>query len=206
MLRSFAFLAAVLLAFSAPAPVSAREVPAMASAGAGTEKAWEVRYVKNTRQTIEKGVSGVMQGLKSTADLQRSVWSLCSNWQDEWEDSTLFRLEHDRDIDVYGNLYSLQVMCRILRLAAEDWVSFEETPASLQVLEQAQWLEQRSRRLADPVAEIIRQQSLSEFLPRRLDIMKEGFAYVDELYLAAPFDPRSRREVSEPPKQDKEKE
>ena len=142
---------------------------------------WEKRYVKEARITIEKGVMSVMSGLTSPEHLRDSVEYFCRTW-DNWADSQLFILQNERDIDVYGNLYSLQVICRTLRLAAEDWYAVEKSSLTETVLEKALMLEKRSRLLADPVAEIIVRQSYSEYLPRRVEIMKEQFPYVDEFY------------------------
>ena len=142
---------------------------------------WETRYVKEARITIEKGVMSVMNGLSSSRQLYDSVESFCRTW-DNWADSRLFILQDERDVDVYGNLYSLQVLCRTLRLAAEDWHDVEPNALSEHTLERAVWLEEQSRLLADPVAEIISRQSYSEYLPRRVAIMNEQFHYVDEFY------------------------
>ncbi len=142
---------------------------------------WEEQYVRDTRLTIEKGVTGVMSGLNTPEQLSESVDYFCRTWGD-WADSKLFILQDDRDIDVYGNLYSLQVICRTLHLAAEDWHEAENSSRSSAVLEKALWLEAQSRLLADPVAEIIIRQSYSAYLPRRVEIMKEQFPYVDEFY------------------------
>lgn len=143
--------------------------------------AWEKRYVKEARLTIEKGVMSVMGGLTSPEYLRDSVDYFCRTW-DNWADSRLFVLQDDRDIDVYGNLYSLQVICRTLHLATVDWHHMEKSARSAAALEKALWLEKQSRLLADPVAEIIIRQSYSEYLPRRVEIMKEQFPYVDEFY------------------------
>ena len=145
----------------------------------GTE--WEKQYVRDTRLTIEKGVTSVMSGLHSTEQLSESVDYFCRTWT-SWADSKLFILQDERDIDVYGNLYSLQVICRTLYLAASDWHDVENSTRSSEVLEKTQWLEEQSRLLADPVAEIITRQSYSDYLPRRVEIMKEQFPYVDEFY------------------------
>ena len=142
---------------------------------------WEKRYVQDARTTIEKGVTSVMSGLSSPEQLRESVESFCRTW-DNWADSQLFILQDDRDIDVYGNLYSLEVLCRTLRLAADDWHSVEKSSRSEATLEKARWLERQSRLLAAPVAEIITHQSYSEYLPRRVEIMQEQFFYVDEFY------------------------
>ena len=143
--------------------------------------AWEEQYVNDARLTIEKGVNSVMNGLTTPEQLSESVDYFCRTWSD-WADSKLFILQDDRDIDVYGNLYSLQVICRTLHLAAEDWHEVENSSRSYAVLEKALWLEEQSRLLADPVAEIISRQSYSAYLPRRVEIMKEQFPYVDEFY------------------------
>lgn len=142
---------------------------------------WEEPYVRDARLTIEKGVTSVMSGLSTPEQLSESVDYFCRTWSD-WADSKLFILQDDRDIDVYGNLYSLQVICRTLHLAAEDWHEAENSSRSSEVLEKALWLEEQSRLLADPVAEIITRQSYSDYLPRRVEIMKEQFPYVDEFY------------------------
>lgn len=142
---------------------------------------WEKRYVKEARITIEKGVLSVMNGLSSPEQLKDSVESFCRTW-DSWADSKLFILQDDRDIDVYGNLYSLQVLCRTLRLAAGDWHEVENSSRSEATLEKALWLEEQSRLLASPVGEIITRQSYSDYLPRRVEIMQEQFPYVDEFY------------------------
>ena len=147
----------------------------------GIGSAWEEPYVKDARLTIEKGVTSVMNGLTTPEQLSESVDYFCRTWND-WADSKLFILQDDRDIDVYGNLYSLQVICRTLRLAAEDWHEVENSSQSFAVLEKALWLEEQSRLLADPVAEIISRQSYSAYLPRRVEIMKEQFPYVNEFY------------------------
>ena len=142
---------------------------------------WEEEYVKAARITVEKGVMGVMNGVHGPEQLQASVEQLYRHW-DGWAESPLFLLEDDRDIDVYGNLYSLQVMCTTLRLAAEDWHKAENSDRSEEILERALWLEKESRLLAEPVAEIITHQSYSLYLPRRVEIMKEQFPYVEEFY------------------------
>lgn len=148
--------------------------------GASSQK-WEEDYVKAARITIEKGVMGVMNGVRDAQQLQTSVEQLYRNWEG-WADSRLFILQDDRDIDVYGNLYSLQVLCRTLRLASEDWHDVDRSARSEEVLEKALWLEKQSRLLAEPVAEIIIRQSYSLYLPRRVEIMREQFPYVDEFY------------------------
>ena len=139
---------------------------------------WEKRYVKETRITIENNIQSLMDGILSRKDVATTVDTFCRTW-DKWAESKLFILDDDRDIDVYGNLYSLQVMCRTLFLAAGDWNRAEPSEESGDVLEKAQWLEQRSRRLAEPVAEIIRNQSYSSYLPRRIEIMQGMLPYVD---------------------------
>ncbi len=159
------------------AGASAGKAPAENTAS----RKWEEEYVKAARITVEKGVMGVMNGVHSPEQLQASVEQLYHNW-DGWAESPLFLLEDDRDIDVYGNLYSLQVMCTTLRLAAEDWHKAENSDRSEETLERALWLEKESRLLAEPVAEIITHQSYSLYLPRRVEIMKEQFPYVEEFY------------------------
>ena len=139
---------------------------------------WEKRYVKETRITIENNIQSLMDGILSRKDVATTVDTFCRTW-DKWAESKLFILDDDRDIDVYGNLYSLQVMCRTLFLAAGDWNRAEPSEESGDVLKKAQWLEQRSRRLAEPVAEIIRNQSYSSYLPRRIEIMQGMLPYVD---------------------------
>ena len=139
---------------------------------------WEKRYVKETRITIENNIQSLMDGILSRKDVATTVDTFCRTW-DKWAESKLFILDDDRDIDVYGNLYSLQVMCRTLFLAAGDWNRAEPSEESGDVLKKAQWLEQRSRRLAEPVAEIIRNQSYSSYLPRRIEIMQCMLPYVD---------------------------
>ena len=152
---------------------------------------WEKRYVKETRITIENNIDSLMEGIHSRIALTASVETFRRTWE-KWEDSKLFILEDDRDIDVYGNLYSLQVICRTLRLAASDWHAFEPSNESLRVLEMATWLEQRSRRLAEPVAEIIRHQSYSSYLPRRIEIMQDMLPYVDICYKEREFGSRMK--------------
>lgn len=142
---------------------------------------WEQNYIAAARITIEKGVMSVMSGISSPKQLCDSVDYFCRTWE-SWEHSPLFILRDDRDIDVYGNLYSLQVMCRTLFLAAKDWHEWERSTVSAAVLEKALDLENKSRLLAEPVAEIITRQSYSAYLPRRVEIMKEQFSYVDEYY------------------------
>ena len=171
----------VLVSFLVPSfflPWEARAT-AHAAGKAGTE--WEERYVKEARITIEKGVIGVMSGLHSSEQLRESVDSFCRTWSN-WEESRLFILQDERDIDVYGNLYSLRVLCRTLRLAAGDWHEMEKSARSEATLEKALWLEKESNLLASPVAEIIMRQSYSDYLPRRVEIMQEQFPYVDEFY------------------------
>ena len=147
---------------------------------------WEKRYIKETRITIENNVKSLMDGLRSSQDLAESVKTFHNTWE-EWTASRLFILENDRDIDVYGNLYSLQVMCRTLRLAAEEWCGEEDSSQARKSLEQAQWLEKKSRRFAESVAEIIRHQSYSSYLPRRIEIMQQMLPYVDICYKTQPF-------------------
>ena len=142
---------------------------------------WEKRYVKETRITIENNIQGIMDGILNRKDLATSIDTFIRTW-DKWTESKLFIMNDDRDIDVYGNLYSLQVMCRTLLLAANDWREAEPSIESQQVLEKAEWLEMRSRRLAEPVAEIIRNQSYSSYLPRRIEIMQDMLPYVDICY------------------------
>ncbi|MBQ4615731.1 MAG: hypothetical protein IJB29_03335 [Mailhella sp.] len=142
---------------------------------------WEHRYIKETRITIENNMKGLLDGISSRTDLATSVDTFVRTW-DKWTESQLFILDNARDIDVYGNLYSLQVMCRTLRLAAEDWHAEEATPQSKKTLDKAIWLDTRSRRLAEPVAEIIRRQSYSSYLPRRIEIMQDMLPYVDICY------------------------
>ncbi len=147
---------------------------------------WEKRYIKETRITIENNVKSLMEGLQSSLDLAESVDRFHHTW-DDWKSSRLFVLEHDRDIDVYGNLYSLQVMCRTLRLAVEDWCKEEDSTQAQKTLKQALWLEQKSRLFAESVAEIIRRQSYSSYLPRRIEIMQQMLPYVDICYKIQPF-------------------
>jgi hypothetical protein len=154
--------------------------------GMPLDASWEERYVKDTCTTIENNVEAVLSGLRSSDDLASSVLMLCRNW-DDWAQSRLFKLATARDIDVYGNLYSFMVMCRTLRLAAEDWLNLEPGKDSQKVFNKALWLENRSRRLAEPVGEIIKNQSYSSFLPRRVEIMDEQFDYVDICYKRRPF-------------------
>ena len=136
-----------------------------------TRPDWEERYVQEARITIEKGVMSIMSGLSSPQQLRESVENFYRTWEN-WSDSKLFVLQDDRDIDVYGNLYSLEVLCRTLRLAAEDWHAVEKSSRSEAALEKALWLEQQSHLLAAPVAEIITRQSYSDYLPRRVKIMQ----------------------------------
>jgi len=153
---------------------------------------WEKRYVKDTRVTIENNIDSLMEGIVSCKELAASVDTFCRTW-DKWEDSKLFILDSDKDIDVYGNLYSLQIICRTLRLAASDWDEAAQSAESLEVLKKAQWLEQRSRRLAEPVAEIIRHQSYSSYLPRRIEIMQDMLPYVDICYRQKGFAERMKK-------------
>jgi hypothetical protein len=145
------------------------------------DSAWEERYIMEARSTIEMGVMSLLKGLTSAEQLCDSVALFRRTWSD-WAHSRLFILQDDKDIDVYGNLYSLQVLCRTLVLTAEDWHTREQTSRSEEVLEQAYWLEEQSRLLAEPVAEIISRQSYSDYLPRRIEIMKQQFSYVDTFY------------------------
>lgn len=182
-MKNICFVLFFLFGFLGPSFVAPWEAHATAYAS-GKSKAgadWEERYVKEARITIEKGVIGVMSGLHSPEQLRESVDSLCRTWS-SWEDSRLFILQDDRDIDVYGNLYSLRVLCRTLRLAAGDWHAAEQSARSESTLQKALWLEKESNLLASPVAEIIRHQSYSDYLPRRVEIMQEQFPYVDEFY------------------------
>jgi len=162
----------------------------------GSNPAWEARYVKDTRTTIEIGVLTLMKGIKNAADLLDSVNVFYGGWE-RWQESRLFVLENSRDIDVYGNLYSLQVMCRTLRLAAEDWNRISPSKQAQDALQKTMWLEKRSARLADPVAEIITQESHSSYLPRRIEIMKEMFGYVDTCYQQYDFDEQLRKSYAE---------
>lgn len=162
----------------------------------GSNPAWEARYVKDTRTTIEIGVLTLMKGIKNADDLLDSVNVFYGGWE-KWQESRLFVLENSRDIDVYGNLYSLQVMCRTLRLAVEDWNKISPSKQTQATLEKALWLEKRSARLADPVAEIITQESHSSYLPRRIEIMKEMFGYVDICYQQYDFDELLRKSNEE---------
>ena len=182
-MKNICFVLFFLFGFLGPSFVAPWEAHATAYAsGKGKAGAdWEERYVKEARITIEKGVIGVMSGLHSPEQLRESVDSLCRTWS-SWEDSRLFILQDDRDIDVYGNLYSLRVLCRTLRLAAGDWHAAEQSARSESTLQKALWLEKESNLLASPVAEIIRHQSYSDYLPRRVEIMQEQFPYVDEFY------------------------
>ncbi len=152
---------------------------------------WEKRYVKETRITIENNIDSLMEGIRSREDLADSIDTFCRTWE-KWTASKLFILDDDRDIDVYGNLYSLQVICRTLRLAAADWDEAAASEASQKALTKADWLEKRSRRLAEPVAEIIRNQSYSSFLPRRIEIMQDMLPYVDICYRERGFGERIR--------------
>ena len=207
----------LLLLCSAPLCVEAKEasVPAQPQVEKNTKKAapatvkkaegkdsakkdaldalpeWEQRYVKETRITIENNIDSLMEGIHSRIELTGSIETFQRTWE-KWEESRLFILEDDRDIDVYGNLYSLQVMCRALRLAASDWNTLEPSDESRRVLEKAKWLEQRSRRLAEPVAEIIRHQSYSSYLPRRIEIMQDMLPYVDICYKERGFGDRMK--------------
>lgn len=153
---------------------------------------WEKRYVRETRVTIENNINSLMEGIHSRKDLAASIGTFCRTWE-KWSESRLFVLDDDRDIDVYGNLYSLQVMCRTLRLAAADWNAAEQSEDSSAALEKAEWLEVRSRRLAEPVAEIIRHQSYSSYLPRRIEIMQEMLPYVDICYQEKGFGDRMKK-------------
>ena len=166
--------------FSGPAPAFAF-VAKVAESAPLVGKDWEKTYVDAARITIEKGVMSVMSGISSPEQLRDSVDYFCRTWEN-WADSRLFIMDDDRDIDVYGNLYSLQVMCRTLHLAASDWHEMENSARSAATLEKAFELEKKSRLLADPVAEIITRQSYSAYLPRRVEIMKDLFPYVDEFY------------------------
>ncbi|WP_446423721.1 hypothetical protein [Mailhella sp.] len=165
------------------------EQPAVISLGPDgmpLDASWEERYVKETRITIENNVTSVMRGLATPDDLAVSVLMLCRTW-DDWAQSKLFNLDDARDIDVYGNLYSFMVMCRTLRLAAEDWQKQDDGREAQEVFNKSLWLEKKSRRLAEPVGEIIKNQSYSSFLPRRVEVMEEQFKYVDECYKRRPF-------------------
>ena len=182
-MKNICFVLFVLVSLLGPSlivPWAARAT-ARASGVDRAGAAWEERYVKEARITIEKGVIGVMSGLHSSEQLRESVDSFCRTWS-SWEESRLFILQDERDIDVYGNLYSLRVLCRTLRLAAGDWHDMEKSARSEATLEKALWLEKESNMLASPVAEIIMRQSYSDYLPRRVEIMQEQFPYVDEFY------------------------
>lgn len=176
--------AAVVVSLSVLSFFVPQEVCATAPTAEHTETMrpdWEKRYVKEARITIETGVMSVMSGLSSPEQLRESVNYFCRTW-DNWADSRLFILQDERDIDVYGNLFSLQVLCRTLRLAAGDWHEVEKSSRSEATLEKALWLEKQSNLLAAPVGEIISRQSYSAYLPRRVEIMQEQFPYVDEFY------------------------
>lgn len=168
-----------------PAPQGHTVIP-LGPDGMPLDTSWEVRYVKDTRTTIEQGVNAVLSGLVTPKELRESVEILCRNW-DTWAESKLFLLDSARDIDVYGNLYSFTVMCRTLRLAAEDWLRADESREAQSVFNKALWLEKKSLRLAEPVGEIIKNQSYSSFLPRRVEIMEEQFKYVEVCYNKRPF-------------------
>ena len=176
-------LLACFLAVAGMSSGEARAAGESAARGQSTvsSAAWEEDYVKAALITIEKGVMSVMNGVRSPQQLQAAVDQLYRNWEG-WADSRLFILEDDRDIDVYGNLYSLQVLCRTMSLAAEDWYGAEKSDRAEATLEKALWLDKESRLMAEPVAEIIIRQSYSQYLPRRVEIMKEQFPYVDEFY------------------------
>ena len=152
---------------------------------------WEKRYVKETRITIENNIDSLMEGIHSPTDLVGSIDTFCRTWE-KWSDSALFVLDDDRDIDVYGNLYSLQVICRTLCLAAADWKDAEQSKESIEAHKKAEWLEKRSRRLSEPVAEIIRNQSYSSYLPRRIEIMQDMLPYVDICYQQKGFGERMK--------------
>lgn len=182
-MKNICFVLFVLVSLLGPSFVIPWEARATARASGidSTGAQWEERYVKEARITIEKGVISVMSGLHSSEQLRESVDSFCRTWS-SWEESRLFILQDERDIDVYGNLYSLRVLCRTLRLAAGDWHDMEKSARSEATLEKALWLEKESNMLASPVAEIIMRQSYSDYLPRRVEIMQEQFPYVDEFY------------------------
>ena len=131
-----------------PAPWKAGAVVSTPEGVKTASPSWEDRYVKEARITIEKGVMSVMNGLRTPEQLQESVNYFCRTWNDHWADSQLFILQDERDIDVYGNLYSLKVLCRTLRLAANDWHAVERSSRSEETLEKALWLEKQSELLA----------------------------------------------------------
>lgn len=144
------------------------------------------RFTQDAHETIDIGVTNIMKEMTSPQQLEEAVNLFVETWQ-EWKHSKLFILKDDRDIDVYGNLYSLQVMCRTLLLAATDWNRLSPGKNSENLLEKALWLDEQSRLLASPVAEILTRQSYSETLKLRVQIMIHEFPYVKTLYNQAPF-------------------
>ena len=144
------------------------------------------QFTKDARETIDIGVTSIMQEMDSPHQLEETVNLFVRTWND-WEKSKLFVLKDDKDIDVYGNLYSLQVMCRTLLLAAIDWNRMSPGERSDSLLQKAQWLDKRSQLLADPVAEILKRQSYSDVLKLRVEVMVREFPYVEVLYGRSPF-------------------
>ncbi|WP_298069225.1 hypothetical protein [uncultured Mailhella sp.] len=144
------------------------------------------RFTRDARETIDIGVTNIMKEMDSPRQLEETIDLFVDTWQD-WEHSKLFILKDDTDIDVYGNLYSLRVMCRTLLLAAKDWNRMDPGKKSEALLEKALWLDEQSRLLAAPVAEILKRQSYSELLKLRIEIMTREFPYVKTLYDHAPF-------------------
>ena len=144
------------------------------------------QFTRDARETIDIGVTSIMKEMDSPRQLEDTINLFVRTWSD-WENSKLFVLKNDKDIDVYGNLYSLQVMCRTLLLAARDWNRISPGERSESLLEKAQWLDKRSQLLAAPVAEILKRQSYSEVLKLRVEVMTREFPYVEVLYGRSPF-------------------
>jgi len=165
----FIFLFVFTVLFSGLSYASEKQVPLRA------------RYTEDARKTIEIGVSSIMKEMDSTSQLCATIDYFIRSW-DSLADSELFVLRTDGDMEVYGNLYSLHVMCATLLLAAEDWERGLSSPLAEAYLEKAQWLEHRARMQAEPVAEILFHQSYNENLKLRVQIMQKEFGYVKKYY------------------------
>ncbi len=143
-------------------------------------------FAQDARTTIDIGVSSIMKEMHSPRQLEETINLFIRSWR-EWEESELFVLKNDTDIDAYGNLYSLQVMCRTLLLAAKDWNRVAPGDRSERLLERAQWLYEQSRLLAEPVAEILKRQGYNSLLRLRVEVMLRELPYVEVLYERSRF-------------------
>ena len=180
-----AALTAMLLPFFSQAESTEDVLTSCATEESICRNEWERSWCHATCLTIKNGVASVMDGIRSATELHDSVNNVADSWE-SWQASALFKLKHARDIEAYGNLYSLCILCSTLRHAAEDCRGNDILNADDKLQKQAAWLTEQSMQMSMPVAQIIRRQSYDSGIIRRIEIMQGLLHYARRFYSCHP--------------------